>query len=423
MVNREIRKPARTGQKPFYGYIVVAGTFVISLLTVGAFTSFGIFFKPLSLEHGWTRTATSAADSLAYFVFGLTSIVAGRLTDRFGPKVVLVPCGLLFGLGYLLMSQVHSIWELYIFYGLIVGAGMSASDTPILTTVARWFLKKRGMATGITKVGTGIGILSIPVLSSWLINDYGWRNAYIWLGIIVLVGIVSAAFLLKRDPADMGLLPDGSTRIPGVGLASTPFQFSLWDAIRTRQFWICSAVWLMLTFSVRIIFVHTANNITDQGVSATVAALVLGAIGGFSIAGRITLGIVSDRLGAKSAFLISLFLLIASFVWIQFAQEVWMFFMFAFLYGIAHGGFYTLLPVLLAELFGVHALGGIFGVVIFIGTIGGAIGPLLGGRLFDITGNYQTIFLVCLVMVILATILMHFLKPMANMANLATPHQ
>jgi MFS family permease len=402
------------GQRPFYGYVIIIGTFIISLLTVGAFVSFGIFFKPLSLEHGWTRAITSGADALSYITFGVTGIIAGRLTDKLGPKVVLVTCGIFLGLGYLLMSQVSSIWQLYLFYGLIVGTGMSASDTPVLATVARWFLKKRGMATGITKVGTGIGILSIPILSNWFISSYGWRNAYVWLGVILLIGIVAAALFLKRAPADIGQLPDGDTRVQETDSTITLSRVSLREAVYTRQFWICSAAWFMLAFCVRVVLVHTANNITDQGISATVAATVIGAIGGFSIAGRLGLGIVSDRVGAKSAFLISLFLFSIAFIWVQFAREAWMFYLFALLYGVAHGGFFTVLPLLLAELFGLHALGAIIGAVIFIGTIGGAIGPVLAGRLFDISGNYHTIFWVCLVMSVVTTVLMYSLKPASS---------
>ena len=196
--------------KVFYGYIVVVAGIIASVFMIGTFTSFGIFFKPLSSDFGWTRATTSVAMSISSLVMGLAAIATGRLTDKYGPKVVLIGSGLLMGLGNLLMSRVTTVWQLYLFYGVLVGTGMSASEIPIVGTVARWFVKRRGMLTGVTKVGAGIGTMTLPLLSSWLIYSHGWRNAYIIIGILALVGIVSMALLFKRDPSQIGELPDGA---------------------------------------------------------------------------------------------------------------------------------------------------------------------------------------------------------------------
>jgi len=402
--------------KFFYGYIVVGAGFGISLLIWGTYNSFGIFFKPLSLELGWTRAETSGAFSLAFLLFGFLSIVAGRISDKLGPRIVLITCGLFLGLGYLLMSQVSSIWQLYLFLGVMVGAGNSGADAPMLSTVARWFVKRRGVATGIAKAGAGVGILTVPLIANWLISSYGWRNAYAIIGIIALIGVISVALLFKRDPAQIGQLPDGATEVAERDSNINARQFSLREIISTRQFWILSAAWFLIVFCVQIVMAHIVPHVTDLGISATVAASILSTVGGASILGRIGMGGVSDRLGNKSTLIIALSLLVAALVLLQFAREAWMFYLFAILDGIAHGTFFTLISPLLAELFGLRSLGAALGVVIFGGTIGGAIGPVLAGHLFDITSSYQLAFLICLAFSVTAVILILFLSPTRNEA-------
>ena len=405
----EDRKP-----KFFYGYILTVAGVVIQLLVWGAYNSFGIFFKPLSSELGWTRAMTSGAYSLAFLLFGFLSIVAGRLSDKLGPRIVLITCGLFLGLGYLLMSQVSSIWQLYLFLGMMVGAANSGADAPMLSTVARWFVKRRGMVTGIAKAGAGIGMLIVPLLVNWLISSYGWRNAYTIIGIIALIGVVSIALLFKRDPAQIGQLPDGAIEAEERDSNINARQFSLQEIISTRQFQILSSAWFLIVFCVQIVLAHIVPHVTDLGISATVAASVLSVVGGASILGRIGMGGVSDRLGNKSTFIIAVSFLATALVLLQFAREAWMFYLFATLYGIAHGTFFTLISPMLAELFGLRSLGAALGVIIFGGTIGGAIGPVLAGHVFDITSSYQLAFLICLTFSVIAVVLILFLRPTGN---------
>ncbi|MFC1951721.1 MFS transporter [Chloroflexota bacterium] len=398
----------------FYGYIIVAAGAVIQLLVIGANLSFGIFLTPLSSELGATSAVTSGAYSLGYFLFGFSGIVVGRLTDKFGPRIVLIACGLLLGLGYLLMSQVSSIWQMYLFYGVILGIGMSGSSTPVLSTVARWFVKKRGTVTGITKTGAGIGILAMPLLANWLISSYGWRNAYVVLGIIVLAGVIVAALFLKRDPRQIGLLPDGATEVEAGDSNIGTRQFSLREAIHTRQFWLFSAASFLIMFCAQVVIVHIAPHVIELGISTTVAAITVSVIGGVSILGRIVMGGISDRLGCKPTLIITISFFIVSFVLIQFAQEAWLFYIFATVSGIGRGAFYTLISPMLAELFGLRSLGAILGGAAFLGAIGGALGPALSGRIFDVTGSYQLSFLILLALSIIAIVLISFLRPISN---------
>ena len=272
------------------------------------------------------------------------------------------------------------------------------------------------MATGIAKAGAGVGILTVPLIANWLISSCGWRDAYAIIGIIALIGVISVALLFKRDPAQIGQLPDGATEVAERESNINPRQFSLREIISTRQFRILSAAWFLIVFCVQIVMVHIVPHVTDLGISAIVAASILSTVGGASILGRIGMGGVSDRLGNKSTLIIALSLLVAALVLLQFAREAWMFYLFAILDGIAHGTFFTLISPLLAELFGLRSLGAALGVVIFGGTIGGAIGPVLAGHLFDITSSYQLAFLICLAFSVTAVILILFLSPTRNEA-------
>ncbi|MDP2931618.1 MAG: MFS transporter, partial [Chloroflexota bacterium] len=357
------------------------------------------------------RATTSGAFSLAFLIFGLLGILAGRMTDKWGARVVEIACGVLLGVGYLLMSQVSSVWQLYLFYGAIIGAGMSGGDTPVLATAARWFIKRRGTFTGLTKAGAGIGIFVIPPLANWLIASYGWRNAYLVIAGICLIGVVSVALLYKRDPAEMGLLPDGAVKIETTGQDMEIRQYTFREMVRTRQFWILASAWFLVVFSVQIILAHIVPHMTDLGLSPALAASIFGIIGVASIIGRVGMGGVSDRLGKKRTLIIAVAFMVAALSILQFAREAWAFYLFAIVDGISHGALFTVISLVLAELFGLRSLGAALGAVLFSGTVGGAIGPVLAGYIFDVTGGYQLAFIICLAFSIIAISLLPFVKP------------
>ena len=406
--------PDKRKAKFFYGYVIVVAGLLASVFMISAFSAFGVFFKPLSSEFGWTRAMTSAAVSIASVVMGFSCLVNGRLTDKYGPRIVLMGCGFLMGAGLLLVSRVSALWQLYLFYGLLVGSGMSAADVTITATVVRWFVKRRGMMAGITKVGAGIGIMVGSLWSSWLILNYGWRNAYAILGGTILVGIISVALLFKRDPSQIGALPDGATEVEATELNINTRQFSVKEAIATRQFWTFSAAWFSWMFCMQVVTTHIVPHVTDVGISTTIAAAIFSVIGGFSILGRLGLASLSDILGTRTAYMITFSLLVISLVWLSFAREAWMFYLFAVLYGTAHGASFALLSPMIAGLFGLGSLATILGVILFVGTFGGLISPMLAGWIFDIMGKYQLAFGIALVLSSIGLILVSQLKPIVS---------
>lgn len=398
----------------FYGYVVVVAAFIIMVIVFGIFFSFGVFFKPLLDEFGWTRAITSGVYILFFVVYGSLTPFAGRLNDRFGSRVVMTVCGFFLGLGYLLMSQVSAIWQLYLFYGVIVGIGLSGSYVPVLSTVARWFVKRRGIVTGIVVAGIGVGTLIAPPIANWLISSYGWRMTYIMIGIIHLLLVILAAQFLRHDPRQMGLLPYGENEAKQESLIPRAKGFSLGEAIHTKQFWLFFIILFGFGFITQVIMVHIVIHAIGLGISAIIAANILAIIGGISIIGRVALGSVADRIGNRLALMITFVFMSVALLWVLAAKELWMFYLFSVIFGFGYGGLVTLQSPVVAWLFGLRSHGVIFGAIIIGYAIGSAISPMLAGRIFDVVGSYQIAFWLCAALAIVAIILSWLLRPIGG---------
>jgi len=379
----------------FYGYFIVGLAFMIMFVLWGAFYAFGIFFKPILKEFGWTRAMTAGAFSLCSIVQGLVAIALGGLTDKFGTRLVMTLCGLLLGLGYVLMSQLSAVWQLYLFYGVIVGAGMGGSFTPLMSAVARWFMKRRSTMTGIVAAGTGFGALIAPPVVSRLVSSYGWRVSYVILGGIVLGVVVLCAQFMKHNPARMGLAAYGDDGESEKGLEQDFGELSLKEAVYTVQFWIVFGMIFSLGFCVFAIMVHIAPHAAETGISTTGAANILATLGGASILGKVLLGKTADRIGNRKTFIIGFILMFAALFMVLPTEGEWMLYLFAVVYGFGFGGCIASESPIVAELFGLSSHGLILGVISFSFLLGGAFGPFLFGLIFDITGSYQWGFLAC----------------------------
>jgi MFS family permease len=401
--------PKRLAQSRFYPHLIAAICFSIQALGIGGYIAFGVFFNPLMAEFGWSRAAISGASSLAFFSMGVFGILIGRMNDRLGPRPLLTVTALFLGLGCFLMARTSSLGGLYLCYGLIFGIGLSSIDVIALTTVARWFAQRRGFMTGIVKVGTGAGQFVIPLVASWLILHFGWRRGFVVIGILIASLLVVMAQFMRRDPAAAGL---DAPRIDGAAAPSAASNdLPLRRAIRTFQFWTICLLNLLLVFGLMSVMLHIVPHARDLGLPPMRAAGVLSTIGAVSMLGRFLSGLAIDRWGSKPVMAFCFLLLLAAFAWLQLAHRLWMLYCFAVVYGLAHGGFFTAISPLVAEWFGIRFHGALFGVVVFFGTTGGAVGPLMAGWLFDLSGSYRATFQIITAVAIVAWGLLLSLKP------------
>jgi len=398
----------------FYGYIIVAAGFIILITMFSTRYAFGVFFKPLQAEFNWTRAMTSGAFSFSMFAEGLVGIVMGGLNDRLGPRAVLTICGVFLGLGCLLMSQISTIWQLYLFFGIIMGTGMSGAWIPLTSTVARWFIKRRALMSGFVLSGTGLATLTAPPLVNFLISTYKWRFSFIIRGIAVLVIILLAAQFLRRNPSQMGQVPDGAILEERSETEPDAEGFSFREAVFTGQFWLATFMLFCFGFCMFTMIVHMVPHVTDLRIPADTAAKILATTGGIAIIGRLFLGNLADRIGSRRIFIIGFIVLPLAFLWLIPAEDVWKLYLFALAFGFVQGGMGACESPLVAEIFGLKSHGTIYGVVGFGFTLGGAVGPWFGGFIYDETNSYRMAFAACVVTGIIGLILTILIKQIKN---------
>jgi len=389
--------PLRLKDKLFYGWVVVGTFFMVGITLYGVHFSFGVFFESIESAFNLNRAETSAVSSINLLLAGVCAFFAGWALDRYGPKIVVLLMGLFTGLSLLLTSQANSSWQLFLTYSLLLAMGTGALFVVSMSTVSRWFDKKRGSVLGLASSGVGLGPLVMAPFATYLISNFSWRMAYIVIGLIAWLIVIPLSRLLKRDPYEIGALPDGMKSDPkdiedeedGIQLSG----LSLPQAFRTRSFWLVMFIWLLYASNIFLVMTHLVPYARDIDFSPMEAATVLSLLGGATVVGRVLLGIASDRIGRKVTAIFCALLQAGAMVWLIWAQDLWMLHLFALVYGFAFGGMSPVMAALVSDTFGLGRIGAIFGVLEIGFGIGAAIGAIMGGLIFDIRGSYFMAFL------------------------------
>ena len=399
----------------FYGWVVVACAFIILCVTYGIQFSFGVFMPSISADTGWDRASLSLPYSLYVFVYSALGVVSGRLTDRLGPRIVLTVGGCLLGAGLMLVSRVHSLWHLYVVFGLIAAAGMSAAYVPCNATVVRWFMRKRGLALSIASSGASFGMFIFPPLTTGLMAAYGWRGAYVVLGLLAVAVVIVCARFIVRDPEMMGLLPDGEpektapTERSAARIAVTE-NWTLNEAKRTTTFWLLNAIFTLTWLVVFMPMVHIVPFAVDLGISHFRAAMTISVIGFAGFGGRLAIGTISDRVGRVATLAICLTLQALSFLGFTFSTGLALLYPAAALFGFSYGGVTALFPALIGDFFGRIAVGAIVGFIFALAGSPAAFGPLVAGYIFDATHSYSAAFELSAGLNLVALFLVFWLK-------------
>ena len=387
----------------FKGWGVVAAAAVVYAVVIGSMVSFSNFIKPISEGMDWSRTSVTLAIGILVIIGGIFAVVMGYICDRRGPRMVVLLGGISLGLGFYLTSRMDTLWQFYIFYGLLAGIAYACTFVPLTATVSRWFTNRRGLALGILYAGGGIGGLILsPLVSSW-IERYGWRDAWLILAIIAWCTIIPLGTLLIREPRDLELQPlnqdglvashvpqDGAvSQITTIGRGTAVRDYTVTEAVRTRFLWLLSLA-AMLTFTALLLAERNlVPYATDHGIAAATAATVLGVMAAFDAAGKLGIGLVSDKIGSRPSVLFCLLIATVMLFFLLVARQPWMFYAYAILCGFVSGGTLVLLPRIVAEKFGTRSMGAIMGVCAIFVSIGPAMGPVLGAMVYDRTGDYS----------------------------------
>jgi MFS family permease len=389
----------------FYGWFVVAAAFTITLVGFGSAYTFSAFVESLQRDFAASRGSVSLVFSLAGFLYFGLGIVSGPLADRWGSRLLSIVGMMLVGLGLCFASVARTLTEVYVAYGLGIGLGVGCSYVPALGAVQRWFVKRRGFASGLAVSGIGVGTLIMPPLASVLVGTLGWRHAYLVLGVVAAVVGVGMALLIENDPRDRGLAPDGDPLQAG-SHAGVPPGFSVADAIRSRRFAGLYAACLVCSFGLFVPFVHLIPYALDHGIARSSAVLLLGAVGVGSTAGRFFLGGLADKLGRELALLLMFVgMAFTLLIWI-FSTAFWGMAAFALAYGVFYGGFVAILPALAMDYFGGRNVSGIIGVLYTSIAFGTLVGPSAAGFAFDVSHSYTLPILIGVCGNIIAALIM-----------------
>jgi MFS family permease len=403
--------------KLFYGWVIVFGGLVLSLIMYGVVDAFGIVFKPISQEFHWDRGTVSLSSMINWISFGLGNLAFGTLTDRFGSRRVMIFGGIIFVIGTLLMSQIHSVWHLYLFFGILIAIGRSAAGVPLTALVTRWFTKNQGLALALAQ-SQNVGSAVFAPLTVFFLAQYGWRGAYIGLGAIGLL-IIPLALLMRDHPTSR---PAVGTTGPRTGVTSANLSgMTLREAAKTRAFWTLNLMVIGCCTCHSCILLHGVNHMTDVGLSATTASQVVAVMAIFGMIGKIANGLLADKVGAKWSMASFLFLQAVTIPLFVHAHEVPTFYMWAVLFGTGFGGPMPVYAMLFREYFGIRNIGSILGVFFMIAALGMGSGSMMGGLLYNVFGSYAVPFFTSTTAGLIAAFLALTLPPVGKRESAVTP--
>ena len=398
-----------------YAWVVLAATAFVLLTSGGVRSAIGVFVKPLEATFGWSRTALSSAVAVSIALYGLTGPLVGRLADRWGPRWVLCAGVALVGIGTMMGAAVTQFWHFFIAVGLIAAVGSSATAAPVAATVAtRWFERHRGLVLGINGAGMAAGQLLVLPLAMALVAVASWRGAFLALGggLLLLVLPITAA-LVRNDPSDKGLRAYGaSASAPALTATQEAAErTSLREAVRTWPFLLlCGSFWVCGYSTFGVILAHFIPHVTDHGFQPQQAAEALGIMGAMNIVGTIASGWLCDRFGPKVPLALYYLFRGLSLFFLPFVTTLPGLLTFAALFGLNFISTVPATTTLTARIYGRYSVGELSGWIFASHQLGGAIGSVASGWLFDRTGDYTLAFYAGGIWALLATVMVLFIR-------------
>jgi MFS family permease len=372
--------------KIFYGWVIVAVGMVVTCVGFGAMLTLSVFLQPMAEAMGWSRSGVATAALLNFLCMGLGAFLWGTLSDRFGTRAVVLSGGAVLGLGMVLASQAATLAQFQLLYGVVVGLATGSFYAPLISTTTRWFTAHRSLAVALVSAGLSVGSTLMAPLARWLITSFDWRTAMMVIGDLVWLVVIPAALLLRNPPVPAGAA--GPVADPGAGRTLT-----IGRVVRTPQFAAIAVTHFACCAAHSGPIFHMVTHAIDRGVSSMAAATVLSAAGLASLSGKIGCGLFADRVGAKRTLVAGLSLQAIAISLYLFPVSLTSFYALALLFGFAYGGVMPLYAIVVREYFGDRIMGSAFGAVSLAATVGMALGPWLGGLVYDAVGSYAWMFI------------------------------
>ncbi len=370
--------------KQNYGWVIVGAGAVMTGVTMGSMFSLAVFLQPMAEATGWSRGGISSAMTIAFLCMGVAGFGWGALSDRYGPRLVVLIGSVLLGVGVILASRARGLLEFQLVYGGMVGIAAGSMFAPLMGTVTGWFTTHRSLAVSLVSAGMGVAPMTISPLARWLVSTYDWRTAQLTIGILALVLMLPAALLVRRAPA--------AARMAGPAVDDGP-AMTVRQALTSRPFIVLAATYFACCAAHSGPIFHTVSYAIGCGLPVMAAVTIYSVEGLAGLGGRLLLGLLGDRFGAKPVLIGGLLVQALAAGSYLLAGGLGQFYLVAVIFGAAYGGVMPLYSVLARQYFGVRIISTVIGAAGMISSLGMALGPAVGGWIFDQFNGYGWLYI------------------------------
>jgi MFS family permease len=368
-----------------YGWIVVGAGAMMTCVGFGAMLSLAVFLQPISDAMGWSRSGVSAAATIDFLCMGLAAFFWGALSDRFGTRIVVLAGTLLLGTGLVAASQATTLWQFQLSFGVLIGIAAGSFYAPMVAVASAWIEQHRSLAVALVSAGMGVAPLTVAPSASYLITTYDWRTAMLVIGIAAWALLIPASLLVRPAPASAAPAATG-------GASAPELQWTVAQALRTPQFITLALAHFACCAAHSGPIFHMVSYAMICGIAPLTAVTVYSLAGFSGLGGRLLLGALADRLGAKPVLVGGLFVQALSVATYLAVGQLGEFYALSVIFGLAYGGVMPLYAVLVREYFGARIMGTVFGAVSAFASLGMALGPLAGGWVFDTFHAYNWLY-------------------------------
>jgi MFS family permease len=379
-----------------YGWVIVAVGAIMTCIGMGALFTLPVFLQPIEDDMGWSKTGVSFSMTIGFLVMGAAGFGWGALSDRIGARPVLLMGNALLGLGLMMASRSQSVLEFQIWYGVVIGIAGGSFFPPLIATTVGWFEKHRSLAVSLVSVGIGVAPMTVAPFSEWLIATYQWREAQFLIGVAVLVLLVPMSFLIRRPPA---VSPEAAEAQPVFAGAPAVERSGLTvgQALRTPQFIVLALVFFACCACHSGPIFHTVSFAQLCGIAPAYAVTIYGIEGLGGLFGRVAFGLAGDKFGVKPTLIVGLLIQAVGAGAYLYAADLPTFYAVAIIFGFAYGGVMPLYAVLARDYFGPKIMGAVFGAAAMVSSLGMALGPAIGGWIYDTWNAYTGLYVASMV--------------------------